>query len=143
MALFLLYNKFMILFINTIQGDEIELIVSQNKKVLARKKFQAKYRQAEKLLPAIDSLLKHKKIKLSDMKMIKVANQGKKFAPGHQTGFTALRIGVATANALGYALGIPVVGSNGLKTKNKEFNIIKPIYHKEPNITMARKAPCG
>ncbi|MFH0973018.1 MAG: hypothetical protein V1768_03475 [Patescibacteria group bacterium] len=87
--------------------------------------------QAEKLLPAIDKLLKKNKIKLSDIKKIQVENQG--------GSFTALRIGVVTANALGYALGIPVEGTQKLenrqqitdsrnqKSKNN-FSVVEPIY---------------
>ncbi|MBU1160797.1 MAG: hypothetical protein ABII99_01050 [Patescibacteria group bacterium] len=93
--------------------------------------IKAKRMQAEKLLPAIDKLLKKNKIKLSDIKKIQVENQG--------GSFTALRIGVVTANALGYALGIPVEGTQKLenrqqitdsrnqKSKNN-FSVVEPIY---------------
>jgi len=80
-------------------------------------------------------LLKKTKIKLSAIKRIYKKNRG--------GSFTALRIGVVTANALGYALGVPVeeVAENdkGLKRVKKSFkgfNIIKPVYDKEPNITI-------
>jgi len=115
----------MILYINTTQGSNIEISIEDGDKIIANKKFSAKYKQAEKLLPEIDKLLQKSKNKLDDIKKIEVVNNG-----DENTSFTALRIGVVTANALGYALGIPVN-----KNKIKNFNIIKPIYNKEPNIT--------
>lgn len=148
----------MILFIDTTQGHNIEIAVKDGKKVLAGKKFEAKYRQAEKLLPEIDKMLKSKKIKLNDIKEIQVANQGASLglksgaSPSSTTGtsFTALRIGVVTANALGYALGIRVRGLNppalkllqtgkvkrgGKGERGRGLDIVEPVYDKEPNIT--------
>lgn len=56
--------------------------------------------ESEKLLPAILKILKRAKKKWSDLKRIIVVN-----GPGP---FSAVRIGVTTANVLGFALGIPV-----------------------------------
>ena len=123
----------MILYINTTKGDGVEITFREGDRVLARKEFEAKYSQAEKLLPAIDKMLASRKIKLSDLTAIEVASRG-----DAGTSFTALRIGVVTANALGYDLGIPVRGHSGAKDKRKKslkFDVIEPIYHKEPNIT--------
>jgi len=111
----------MILFINTTDKDIMEISISDAKKnIIIKKKIKAKYRQAEKLLVEIDKVLKQKKINLKKLKYIKVDNFG--------GSFTALRIGVLTANALGYALNIPVQGSRGIAKKFENFNIIKPIY---------------
>ena len=69
--------------------------------------------------------------------------------------FTALRIGIVTANALGYALGIPVASSKfpekasgprgftgkvkSLKLKNStKYSVVMPEYEKEPNITVKK-----
>lgn len=123
----------MILYINTTQGHNIEIAIKKGDKILAKKKFSAKYRQAEKLLPEIKKILDKNKLELSDIKKIQVVNKGT-----DETSFTALRIGVVTANALGYALGVPVIGFQKLdvnKKKIKKFNIVEPIYSKEPNIT--------
>ena len=49
--------------------------------------------------------------------------------------FTSLRIGVATANALAFALNIPVVAKNG----QKEGRFVAPKYSQEPNITVESK----
>jgi tRNA A37 threonylcarbamoyladenosine modification protein TsaB len=123
----------MILFINTTNKNKIEIALKEEGSVLARKEFEAKHSQAEKLLPEIEKMLKGKKIKLSDISGIEVANVSQE-----DTGFTSLRIGVVTANALGYALGVPVKGKSQNKIKQEkllEFDVVKPIYNREPNIT--------
>ncbi|MFA4941277.1 MAG: hypothetical protein WC582_01605 [Patescibacteria group bacterium] len=122
----------MLLSINTTNKNKIEIALKKGESVLTRKEFEAKHSQAEKLLPGIEKMLKSKKIKLSDISGIEVANISRE-----ETGFTALRIGVVTANALGYALGVPVAGETKKNKKQKkplEFDIVEPIYNKEPNI---------
>lgn len=61
-------------------------------------------------------------------------------------GFTSLRIGVTTANALTYALGIPVIGVGGevagldeLLQRSRELppargHTVIPVYGREPQI---------
>ena len=127
----------MILCINTIQENNIMIALKNNKGLVAQKNFKVKYKQAEKLLPLIDKLLKQNKSEIKDIKKIQVANQGES-----GTSFTALRIGIVIANALGYAIGAPVEevakGCKKLKeitTGYRYFKLIKPIYSKEPNIT--------
>lgn len=151
----------MILYIDTTQGKDIEIAIKKGDEILAEKKFEADRKQAEKLLPEIDKLLKKNKIKLSDLERIEVENRG--------GSFTALRIGVVTANALGYALGIPVTehrtqnrehGTQNIEhrtgniehrtgniergTQNIEhrtgFSIIEPRYDREPDITEKRRS---
>ena len=122
----------MIIFIDTTKGDGIKIALKNGREAIAEKGFMAKYCQAEKLLPAIKKMLASKKNKLSNLTAIEVASEG-----DASTGFTALRIGVVTANALGYALGIPVEGL-GKKIRSKrfsKFDITRPIYNKNPNIT--------
>ena len=58
--------------------------------------------------------------------------------------FSALRIGVSTANALAWSLHIPVmelkVDQDISQVKiSKEFKPVIPKYGKEPNITKAKK----
>jgi len=117
----------MTLYIDTTKKDLVKIAIKDGDREVAVKKFKAEYTQAEKLLPAIDKMLSNKKIKLSDLTKIEVANGG--------GSFTSLRIGILTANALGYALGIPVAESGKKSTKAGKFNVIKPIYDREPNIT--------
>ncbi|MCX6798293.1 MAG: hypothetical protein NTX66_03745 [Candidatus Falkowbacteria bacterium] len=95
---------------------------------IAKQEFMASRSQAEKLLPAIDKLLKKNKVKLSDLRKIIVADSG--------GSFTSLRIGVATANALAYALNIPIEAENKRsKVKiSQGIRIVKPLYDHEPSI---------
>ncbi|MBU4257098.1 hypothetical protein L6249_01690 [Candidatus Parcubacteria bacterium] len=139
----------MILFIDTTQGDNIIVAVKKNVRgqdeIAAQKKIKAKYAQAEKLLPMIDKMLAQNKLKIKDIKKIKVVNRGGSPDAAIRTSFTALRIGAVTANALGFALRVPVEGTINIKCREKlknglkKFNIVEPVYGKEPNITL----PCG
>lgn len=65
------------------------------------------------ILPMIDRILKKHSLKLKDLSEIKI-NAG----PGS---FTGLRVGLAIANALSFALRIPINGK-------KVGEIILPIY---------------
>lgn len=123
----------MILHINTIkdEANKIEIKISKDGKVLATEVKSARAQQAEKLIPAIADILAAKKISLNKIKKIEVANYG--------GSFTALRIGVTTANALGYALSIPVEGTKKLELKPIDFSIVEPIYNKNPDITISQK----
>jgi tRNA A37 threonylcarbamoyladenosine modification protein TsaB len=131
----------MILYINTTEKDKIILGLKKEDDFLIKKTVKTKYNESEKLLVEIEKILKNKKIALKDLKKIEIENLSKE-----NTSFTALRIGVVTANALAYGLNIPVVCSKKLKLafsgrnkkqrfKKKFTNIIQPIYSKDPNIT--------
>ena len=129
----------MFLFINTASAEEIILALADGKgQILVKKNIKAKYKQSEKLLLNIDRILKD----IKDIKGIIVVK-----GPGS---FTALRIGVATANTLAWALHLPIVGvkleektkmaaviekSVKKKIKNKKFKLIIPEYGMEPNIS--------
>ena len=98
--------------------------------VITKKIWRAKTHQSEELLPAIDELLRKNKVGLKNLGQI-IVNIG----PGS---FTGTRVGVATANALSFALKIPVVG---IKGKNKSLEkitpsgYVAPFYNQKPNIT--------
>ena len=122
----------MILSINTTLNNEIELTLKKDGKILACQKFSAPHQQSEKLLPGIDKLLKKNKVKLSDLTGIEVENRG--------GSFTSLRIGVVTANALGFALKIPVTPKGSkLKAQSSKLSVVKPAYDREPNITLKKQ----
>lgn len=124
----------MTLFISTIEHNLIEIGIKKHGKFLIKKQFASNHRQAEDLLPAIDKMIKAKELKLSDLKNIEVNNYG--------GSFTSLRIGVITANALAYALGIGVKGTAGKEKKagrNGKFKVIEPYYDAEPRITKKLK----
>lgn len=121
-----------ILNIDTSNNDFIVLSLEGEGGIIKRKKVLARRRQAEKLLPAIATLLLVSKISLSKISKIKVEHRG--------SSFTSLRIGVLTANALAYALGIEVetmvLDKKNLK-KLKGFNLVLPKYDRDPEIKIA------
>lgn len=121
------------LIIDTGKQKIIKLSVLNKGNVVAVLEREAEYSQAERLLPAIEEILKNKNYNLSDIQEIVVNNQG--------DSFTALRIGIVTANTLGYALNIPVKSLDQVdkSSKNNKFSIIAPKYNKEPNITKSKK----
>ena len=123
--------KKMKLIIDTSKNQSISLELLQNDKSLAKKEFEAAFSQAEKLLPEIDSLLSTINKTVKDLKEIKVANNG--------GSFTALRIGIVTANTLAYSLNIPVSSLDGKSLRIDGIQMVKPEYSSEPNITIARK----
>ncbi|MDD4901301.1 MAG: tRNA (adenosine(37)-N6)-threonylcarbamoyltransferase complex dimerization subunit type 1 TsaB [Patescibacteria group bacterium] len=125
----------MLLYVDTTQNNLIAIGIKDKNKFIAKKEFASNHAQAEKLLPGIEKLLKAKGLKLHDLRGIRVANQG--------GSFTSLRIGVVTANALAYALGIPVRGESG-RTKTaragkESLKIVEPLYGGEPRITKKKK----
>jgi tRNA A37 threonylcarbamoyladenosine modification protein TsaB len=118
--------------LNTVLADKLEISLLQDGKEIIKKSLEAKLKQAEILLPTIDDLLKEENFKLSDIKKIIVHNEGGTF--------TSLRIGVVTANALGYALGVPVesAGRKGEKSV-KSIKLVAPLYNTQPHITIKEK----
>ena len=132
----------MILFIDTADNKIIRLEIRRGREIMVREEIGAEYAQGEKLLPAIRAMFREDGIDAAKIERIVVENRGKSF--------TALRVGVVTANALGYALGIPVSGVGGGKARatgkerkeggafGPEITVVRPDYGREPNIT-ARK----
>ncbi|MEI7620310.1 MAG: hypothetical protein WCJ57_01940 [Candidatus Falkowbacteria bacterium] len=117
----------MTLYINTSDRSQIIIALKAGDKNIATKSFLAPQKQAEKLLVEIDKLLKKAGKKLKDLKKIEVMEKG--------SSFTALRIGVLTANALAYSLNIPVVSAEGHKALSKKgVRVVAPEYDRMPNI---------
>lgn len=124
----------MILYINTASHEDVIIALRSGHRTIAQKKFSAPRQQGEKLIPAIDQLLRANKLKLTALRKIIVANRG--------GSFTSLRIGVITANALAFALKIPVepeVKVAGSARKFASYDVVEPIYDREPNIGPAKK----
>jgi len=110
------------LYISTASHTELVLELRSAKQIIASRKINAAHKQAEKLLPELEALLKRKKFKLSDISEIIVENKGE--------GFTSLRIGVTTANALAYATGaaLAIPGQGRVR-------LAAPVYGQAPSIT--------
>lgn len=104
----------MILKIDTTDNSKITVEITDEKSNKSDLLSETRKKGSQILLPMIDSLLKKNKTKLSQITKIEV-NAG----PGS---FTGTRVGVSVANALGFALQIPV--------NNKKGKIVVPIYEK-------------
>lgn len=74
---------------------------------------------SERLLPALEELLGHARVKLEEVGLISVVT-----GPGS---FTGLRIGLATAKGFGYTLGIPLVGVTTLEAYGWQFQVFPGI----------------
>lgn len=94
--------------IDTTDSEKITIAIDGEEYVTS-----AKRERAQKLLPFIADTLKSKNADIHDITEIEVAT-----GPGS---FTGIRVGVSVANALGYALGIPVNG-NEILEKPVEIN---------------------
>ena len=114
--------------------------------LIAHKKIRTHFQQSEKLLSTIDGLLRSQKMSLRRITGIAVIS-----GPG---GFTSLRVGITTANALAYGLGLPIVGLDHRQIADirdfakqagvafvakKPGSFIAPMYGSEPNITISTK----
>lgn len=121
----------MIISIDTSDNQNIFVALKKGNEVIKRISCEARFSQAEKLLSQIQSLLLENNITQADIVKIMVANQGE--------GFTSLRIAVATANALGFAWGIPVVDQENSNIKKNGLKLVIPKYKKEPNINKKAK----
>lgn len=115
------------LLIDTTQTEKIIIaLIDERGREVARREKKV-FQISENLLPEIERLLKKYKATLKNLSKILV-NPG----PG---GFSSTRTGVATANALAYALNIPVAEWSSGKIKA----LVLPKYDKPPNITKAKK----
>ena len=88
-----------ILYIDTASNEEVIIKLKIDKKEYKEKR-KINFNRAEVVLPMIESILRKHKLSLNDLNSIQV-NAG----PGS---FTGIRVGVSIANALGFALKIPV-----------------------------------
>jgi len=116
------------LYIDT-TGDETFLRLDDGGKFLAEKKWPAGRNQSEELLQEVELLLAQNDLSKKNLTAI-IVNPG----PGKYTG---QRVGVTTANFLGFALNLPV--SSG-KIQDSRFTIpVTPVYAHPPVITKSTK----
>jgi tRNA threonylcarbamoyl adenosine modification protein YeaZ len=136
----------MILYFNAAKDKEITTALVKGSKIIDRLKQKGDFKVSEYLLPLIDKLLKKNRIGFEDLTgIITISGIGP---------FTSVRIAVAVANTLSFALKIPVVGLENKKPIKDEQNIkagllklkkakvgsyIKPVYGGEANITRPKK----
>ena len=104
----------MILRIDTTKQLEVHIELEDPKSGRVQKLVQKQKLGSQVLLPMIVKILKKNELNLKDLTAVEV-NPG----PGS---FTGTRVGVSVANALGFALDIPVNGKKG--------KIVMPIYEK-------------
>lgn len=97
----------MILYIDTKNQKKVIVELRDKDKKVESLSEENEY-GSQVLLPLIDKILKKKNITFKDLKGIEA-----EIGPGS---FTGLKVGVSVANALGFALGIPV---NGKKIEDK------------------------
>jgi tRNA threonylcarbamoyl adenosine modification protein YeaZ len=120
------------LFIDTVSQPGVRVAIKQADKLITERYWSGDRQQAEQLLPGISELLTEQQLEWSDLSAIQVANQG--------GSFTSLRIGVVTANALAYALGLPVTGTDGQPLQSDGYQIVEPEYSGQPNITIKKSS---
>lgn len=124
----------MILVIDTTEKDLI-IVSFVDKNIKHQKRIKAPRQQAEKLLPQIVKIMQKLDIVWDDLREIKVQSEG--------GSFSSLRIGVLTANALAYALNIPIRAINGDKSISFSGGlVVKPNYQSAPNIGSPRNFAC-
>ncbi len=129
----------MYLYINTTERDSFVIALVNDEGVIRKKTVRSVRQHSEKLLRSIKQLLKSVSASLSDVKGIAAVR-----GPGS---FVSLRIGISTANALSYGLGVPVIGvskEQGIdeiaarflrrRPSSKTARIVLPEYGREPDI---------
>ncbi len=147
----------MFLYINTSDCKKVILaLIDKKGRILKLRKAKAEYQQSEKLLSLIEKLLSGAKVCLPGRQAPSFGVSSDRSLKGvivvtGPGGFTSLRIGIATANAMAWALQIPIVGVKNNKNepdsklvmrgfkkiiRAKRFKQVLPEYGKEPNITI-------
>jgi tRNA threonylcarbamoyladenosine biosynthesis protein TsaB len=128
----------MILFIDTSDFHNLHLALVSNGEVkdfTASVAFNENYKTNELL----DKFLRKHKVRMKDLSKVVVCN-----GPGS---FTGIRVGVSLAQALGFALNIPVIAITKNKIpkdlskldKLKGGKILTLNYGQKPNITKPKK----
>lgn len=109
--------------------SEATKITLKNKagKILDQYQDDLRFSQSEKMLQVIDELLINNNLTIKSIEKIIVF-----CGPGSYTG---IRVGVTTANFLGFGLNIPVICSGDSATHNKFERPVSAKYLREPFIT--------
>jgi len=114
--------------------------LTQESKLLTSKQWEAGRELSTQIHQVIESLSKESDVSLKDIKGV-VVYEG----PGSYTG---LRISISVANALGYSLDVPIVGSTGEDWVDKgseklgtitKFIPVVPVYGGQVFTTQPKK----
>ena len=128
----------MLLFIDPAQIDKTTIALVNDKKIF-KKSWLSRFKQSETLLTQIKKFFRAQKINWKNISKIAVVS-----GPGP---FSRIRTGVAMANALAFALDIPVISVNESETdlfkiqKKSGQKMIKPAYGKSAHITYSKNLP--
>lgn len=132
-------DKKFVLYIDTTNAKIKIALFDDDFKILVKDEWESKQNETEILLKRIEKILKIAKVNIVEVQSILVAS-----GPGP---YTTLRIGVATANALAFALNVPVyelkenedprkIIRADLLSESSSFNKpLKPKYIRPPHIT--------
>ena len=138
-----------IFFLDTSSSSNLHVAICDGKTVLYEKNIIIKNRHSDVLIPKIQQIFQNKKSIIKKLKRVRCIAVIK--GPGP---FSAVRSGVVVANALSYALNIPVVGVkkrsesyqlrdyiNDIKKikRMRQRQFVHPYYGMEPNITKPKK----
>ncbi len=132
----------MVLLLDTV-GNEARVGVADSHALQATTAWPADRMLAETLADRIADFLGEQGTSLDTVERIRIHA-----GPG---GFSSVRVGVTTANVLGYALGIPVEGVVGRIGSLEELRTatpvattlgapVVPVYDRPPNITPPKHA---
>lgn len=107
----------MTLYLNTTNFNKAVVGAKISDKIIDEQEVATGKNLNQNLLKKIDLLIKQSRHTIGDITAVEVATKS-------QNTFTGTRVGVAVANALGFALDVPV--------NNKKM--VAPEYEREPNI---------
>lgn len=94
--------------------------------------YEPKQTGNKKILILVADLLKQAQADKTEIKRIGVSSEGGTFS--------SLRERILVANALAYALNVPVYSLEGHRTvKADGIEMVEPVYSKEPNIGKSKK----
>lgn len=149
----------MYLYLDTTERDSFQIALVDKGQVLKHKTILSVRQHSEKLLKAINSLLKSSSMSAPAFTRgarVRLARRSLGGGGGWLRGiavvrgpgsFTSLRVGISTANALAFAWGVPARGvaigfdlqKLDLIFKKKQKNIVLPEYGSAPHITLAKQ----
>ncbi|HRH32531.1 MAG TPA: hypothetical protein PK720_00040 [bacterium] len=117
--------------INTSEAHVIEIALLKERVCIAKLTTKVARPEAEKLLPLVEKLLRNKQVSLTEIQSITVENRGE--------GFTNLRLGIAIANTLAFALNVPLFSGAKQVALKDGLAVVAPHYNRPPNITLKKK----